>query len=401
MWTQSLQEIVPADIQELIESETEESITLEFKQQLPQGGDEDRREFLYDVAAMANAAGGFLIFGIAEKRDVQGKPTGVAGQIAGLDSANVPAEVARLDNMIRDGLTPRLTGVMSRMVVQPEGTVLVLSIPRSWNAPHMVSFKQVNKFYGRVASGKYPMSVDEIRRAFSQGAQFSDAIRIWRERRLEQVVANHGPVDLQQSPTMLFHIIPASAFSQPSLASTWLLSEKLRQNMHCPSVDFSGTGRYNGNGYLKWVDMAGSPTTGYTQVFRNGVVEYVTAGFSWGTSGEPSEKSDVFTVLLEKELIQGYRNALKVYAELEVTAPLYAAFSLFGLAGRRMYVGPRSFRALPAMRDDRVESFEVLIDQESPMTTLKILADLMWQAGGLESTPSLDREEIWDPFIDR
>lgn len=401
MWTQNLQEILAGDIAQLVEEEAEESVTLEFKQQLPQGGDEDRREFLYDVAALANAAGGFLVFGIAEKRDAQGKPTGMAGEIVGLESPNLPSEIARLENIIRDSLAPRLTGIVSRTVFCQERPVLILSIPRSWNAPHMVTFKQSNKFYGRVASGKYPMSVDEIRRAFSQGAEFSDAIRIWRERRLDLVRSNRGPMELQPNPTMLFHIVPAPAFSQPSLTSTWLLSQDLRLKMHCPSVDFSGTGRYNGDGYLKWVDMAGSPSTGYTQVFRNGIVEYVTAGFSWGSSGQPSEKSDLFTVLLEKELIQGYRDAMKVYGELQITAPLYAAFSIFGIAGRRMYLGPRSFQALPAMRDDQVESSEVLIDQDQPMTSLKILADLMWQAGGLESTPSLNRDGVWDPFIDR
>lgn len=399
MWTATLQELISADIERLITEEEEEAVSLEFKQQLPQGGDEDRREFLYDVAAIANAAGGYLVFGIAEKRDFQGKPTGVAGAIASLDSANLPSDLARLENMIRDGIAPRLSGVVSKAIDCPQGTVLVLSIPRSWNAPHMVTFKQANKFYGRVTSGKYPMSIDEIRRAFSLGTEFSEAIGVWRNRRQERIRQNKGPHELQQGPTMTFHIVPASAFAQPSLSSTWLIKQQRRLEMHCPSVEFSGSGRYNGDGFLKWVDMNGGPTTGYTQVFRNGIIEYVTAGFSWGSNGAPGVATDVFTVSLEKELISGYRDAVKTYEELQITAPLYAAVSVSGLSGRRMYVGRYSYRALPVMRDDQIESPDLLIDQENPLATLKIFADLLWQAGGLESTPSLNSEKMWDPFI--
>jgi hypothetical protein len=71
----------------------------------------------------------------------------------------------------------------------------------------MVTFKQVNKFYGRVTSGKYPMSIDEIRRSFSQGAELGETIRAWRRHRFALLKENAGPVDLQHGPTMLlFHL---------------------------------------------------------------------------------------------------------------------------------------------------------------------------------------------------
>ncbi len=124
MWTQTLIKLDASDIQQLVDDGTEESTTLEYKQQLPQGGDDDRREFLYDVAALANAAGGFLLFGIAEKRDAQSKPTGIAGEIVGVESANLPSEVARLENIIRDSIAPRLSGISSKVLTCGDRTVL-------------------------------------------------------------------------------------------------------------------------------------------------------------------------------------------------------------------------------------------------------------------------------------
>lgn len=400
MWTQTLTDLDAFDIQQLVDDGTEESTTLEYKQQFPQGSDDDRREFLYDVAALANTAGGFLLFGISEKRDAENKPTGIAGEIVGVESANLSAQVARLENIIRDGIAPRLSGIFSKVVACGDRTVFAFSVPKSWNAPHMVTFKQVNKFYGRVTSGKYPMSIDEIRRSFSQGAELGETIRAWRRHRFALLKENAGPVDLQHGPTMLLHVIPASAFALPSITSTWTLSQQLRLKMHCASTGFSGKGRYNGDGFLKWVDMSGEPTTGYTQVFRNGIIEYVTASFSWSTNGTPAAGAAVFTKLLEQELIQGYRDAINTYKELKISASTYVGFSIFGLSGRRMYIRPQNFLALPVLRDDQVESPEILVDPESSLESLKILADLMWQAGGLEESPSIDKGK-WDPFVDR
>lgn len=80
--------------------------------------------------------------------------------------------------------------------------------------------------------------------------------------------------------------------------------------MHCPSVSFSGSGRYNGDGYLKLAEAGpNQPVTGYTQIFRNGIIEYVTAGFSWDLDGKLTEKSQLFIRLIEQELVKGLRDA--------------------------------------------------------------------------------------------
>lgn len=66
-----------------------------------------------------------------------------------------------------------------------------------------------------------------------------------------------------------------------------------------------------------------------------------------------------------------------------------------------MYVGPYCVRALPVVRDDQINLSEILLDKEEPLSFLKVLADFLWQAGGLESTPSLNKEGGWDPFINQ
>ena len=267
MWSQNLERLIASDIQQLIADEVEESSTLEYKESLPAKGDDGRREFLYYVAALANGGGGFLIFGIADRR-VDNKATGIADAIIGIETNNPPNEIWRMENMIRDGIAPRLTGIHFKSLDCDGISVLVLAIPNSLNAPHMVTFQKTNKFYSRVSTGKYLMSVDQIRNAFSQQGALRDTIQSWRKSRADLLKRNEGPVNLPAAPTMLFHVIPASSFSLQSVSSTWAVSEKRRLQMHCPKAKTTGLGRYNSDGFLKSADYYGNPgdVSGYTQL---------------------------------------------------------------------------------------------------------------------------------------
>ena len=54
------------DIQKLIESKIEESLTLEYKGEL----DKNNKEMAKDISAFANTSGGVIIYGIEEKGNV-------------------------------------------------------------------------------------------------------------------------------------------------------------------------------------------------------------------------------------------------------------------------------------------------------------------------------------------
>src|SRR4051812_8827149 len=106
--------IQKADIDRLVDNGVPEGRTLEYKESLPGGKDEDRREFLADVSSLGNALGGDLVYGLREARDEAGKATGVPSSADGLSVANRDVEVQRMENMLRDGLSPRIAGVKYR-----------------------------------------------------------------------------------------------------------------------------------------------------------------------------------------------------------------------------------------------------------------------------------------------
>src|SRR6478735_7031660 len=145
-----------ADLERLVTNGVSESRSLEYKEALPGNSDGDRKEFLADVSAFANTTGGDLVYGVVERRDAAGKATGIPEAVTGVTASNADHETRRLEQMLRDGVAPRMAGVRLQWIPgAPQGSTLVIRVPRSWAGPHMVTYQQHSRFYARHATGKY------------------------------------------------------------------------------------------------------------------------------------------------------------------------------------------------------------------------------------------------------
>src|SRR5262245_6466295 len=94
-------------LQSLLSQKVSERRTIEYKETLPGGGYEDRLEFLADVSSFANAAGGYLIYGM---RADAGEPT----DLCGITGVSGDAAVLRLEDMIRACIQPRIPGLVTK-----------------------------------------------------------------------------------------------------------------------------------------------------------------------------------------------------------------------------------------------------------------------------------------------
>jgi hypothetical protein len=394
-----LNELDPSDIQELIDSEVAENQSLEYKQKPPSGQSDEKREFLYDIAAMANASGGDLIYGIVDRRGEDKQATGIAEKVAGLKLGNPQSEIDRLTNLVRDGIEPRVSGIVMRTVTCFDGDVWVIRVPASWNKPHMVTIGGVNKFFGRTATGKYPMSVDEIGRVCSEQRELGETIRNWRSHRADLIARGEGPVALAGTVKTLFHVIPASAFSRAILRESWKLPEEDKNHIHVPH-GINGF-RYNADGFLG-LAQAGNNVYAYTQVFRSGTIEYADGQCS-GPAPIDSNNIWIYGQEIERQMISCYRDAITRLRKQGKTEPLYLGLSLIGIADKNFYVtAMHSVFGAPVARQDTYVSPEVFVDMNEPEEhpypkTLLPLADTMWQLAGREGTPFRPKG-VWEPF---
>src|SRR6266511_6012753 len=93
--------ITEGDLLDLIVNQVSEGKMIDYKLTLPGNSDDDKKELLADVSSFANTAGGHLIFGMDEDQ-------GIASKLIGINRLDSDKEKLRLENIIRDGVAPRI-----------------------------------------------------------------------------------------------------------------------------------------------------------------------------------------------------------------------------------------------------------------------------------------------------
>jgi predicted HTH transcriptional regulator len=155
-------QITKQHIEELIANAVPESRTLDYKEKLHSKTNEDKKEFLADISSFANTSGGDILYGISEKN-------GVPHEALGLEERDIDAVILSLHGTIQQSIDPRVPNIqMQKIEGFPLGSILHIRIPKSWMAPHMVTFQGASRFYARNSGGKYQLDVREIKSAFLQ-----------------------------------------------------------------------------------------------------------------------------------------------------------------------------------------------------------------------------------------
>jgi Putative DNA-binding domain len=194
-----------SDLLGLITDGDSENKTLDYKRDLPGQSEGEKKEFLYDASSFANTLGGDIVFVMEEQN-------GMAINLVGLAGINPDKEILRLQEILRDGIRPPITGVDPRVIELTNGNVaIVVRIPKSWNPPHQVTFQKAFRFYARDTNGKYQVDVDELRSIFSLSGMIAERIRAFRVERVAKIAAGDTPVPLlstQVLRTGLWRLLP-------------------------------------------------------------------------------------------------------------------------------------------------------------------------------------------------
>jgi len=203
-------ELTSTHLDALITAEATEGQNLEFKSE-PYGQDHDGvREFLKDVTAMANTAGGFLLIGV---RDEQG----VAKAVSPIVSPDSDKLKQRLESLLQTAVEPRIFGVRMHPIIVPGGYVLAIRVPRTATPPHRVTAKSSNRFWLRSSAGAYEASMEDLRRLFGETGDVRNRVMNFREERVHAVLRDKGPYRLADGDRLLVDVIPLSSqtFPQP------------------------------------------------------------------------------------------------------------------------------------------------------------------------------------------
>jgi Putative DNA-binding domain len=360
----------------LIADKEAEGKTLDYKRDTVGKGDNDKREFLYDVSSFANTLGGHLVFCLEE---TNGEPTNLVG-LTGIDPDQ---EILRLEQILRDGIRPPLIGVQSvRVRLSGARVAIVMHIPKSWNPPHQVTYQKAFRFYGRDSNGKYQLDVDELRSVFAFSATAAEKLKLFRIERVAKIVGGDTPVQLEGGGKVVFHMLPLASFTSRYLAD---LNRLWRDHTLLVGVlGGGGTPLFNVDGLFLASHVR--PATRYAQVFRDGCIEVVVGDLS----AEVNQRASLPSPAFERAIIEHLYKGKQLLQHIGVAPPCAIMVTMVGMKGWRIATQSGSSSSVfdrdPVFIPELVlESFSGIVQDEC-----KPLLDAIWNAAGSPGSPNYD-----------
>ena len=163
MITNSIFDWQEQDLQELIDKQISESLSLEYKQSIDISKPKDKKELCKDVSAMANAFGGKIIYGLEESKQKDAGSIPVA--LTPIKDHNLKES---MQQVITDGILPRMDFQIHSFESSqnPGYEYVIIDIPQTMRGPHFVCLDRENRFYKRRDFEAKPMDQREIEDAY-------------------------------------------------------------------------------------------------------------------------------------------------------------------------------------------------------------------------------------------
>ncbi|MEE9442625.1 MAG: ATP-binding protein [candidate division Zixibacteria bacterium] len=195
-----------SDFQELVTDKTEESITLEFKQEMYKKNDKGKKELLKDISAMANAYGGIIIIGISDE-DHRAK------ELIGVENAK--DFESDINKCAKDSIKHPINHLETFITPFDDNkSFITIIVPNSSNKPFMVQHGNHWRFWKRVGTDNLPMSVQEIKdMVLFEEYKVDKVTRFWEKRKAELIEHN------TPRPHLVLSMIP-NRFARPELEFT-------------------------------------------------------------------------------------------------------------------------------------------------------------------------------------
>lgn len=389
MLSSSLAEVSAELIGRACREKWSESETLDFKRDLPSSSGDGRREFPKDVAAMANASGGDLVYGVQDE-------DGRAGGVVPLIGESADAAILRLRQMVESAIEPRLPSIQFKAVDVDGGYLLVVRVQASFLGPHAIKSGVERRFVMRSGTGTSDLTFDQLRGAFDRSASLGEMARQFVRRRVERLAAGDAARALEPLPLGVVHFVPLAGLGRKYAPDLHGLRARGISDLAPPGLFGACNYTFNIDGLLVFAGASDAKQTfAYWQFFRDGTVE---AACVLGQQSRP--EPDVTELFVRPEQVSKYfyrqvAGLVAMAREFGLVGPAVFSAALLGAKGCELAEeGHWSYRRAMSDRqqlvapEEWVESLEVA----DPDKIAKPLLDVLWQGFGRDRCPHFERE---------
>ena len=371
-----------------------EDRTLDYKRQLPDfSNQKQKRKFLGLVSSFANTVGGDIIYGVSEENEEieNGRIPGRPGEITGVQTDDPDGLIRQIKDIILNNIEPRIVPqVVARCIpgFEPD-PVIVIRVKRSATGPHAVWMDKKALFYIRSSNSSDPMDVDEIRMSFTMKESIFDRIKIFRQERIDKILAGDTPVAVSNGAKLVLHILPVETFDPLSHRSILEGSYSKWQDL-IPSKSYGGAEkRVNFDGLLINHLKSGDATTStYLQLFEDGKIELVDSSIAFESGNNKN-----FDRNFDESIFFNAKKYIDYLATTSVTCPLVVMVSFLKVLNYCVLI-PLDFGRRAGEPIDRENLLlpEVLVNSfdDNPEVFLRPTLDSFWRACGFERNLNYD-----------
>lgn len=164
------------DLELFVTSAKREGVSLEYKREI-NGSDKGKHDLIRHVVGMANAEGGFIVFGIEEDNKA-GTPVSLSGMAESVGGQKADEWI---ENVVNQNTSPRVTIRVKAISTSPAKIAIVLRVPPSGRGPHMSTYD--NAFYLRYNTQTRPASALEVREMHQRSGKVEGERKGFLERR--------------------------------------------------------------------------------------------------------------------------------------------------------------------------------------------------------------------------
>lgn len=225
------------------------------------------------------------------------------------------------------------------------------------------------------------MDTVQLRQSFTMSETINERIRSFHSTRVSKIIAGGTPIVLSEKPKLILHLIPVDSFASQILLDPVEI-EPLSFRLPLIGNFRSSTNRVNLDGVAVFDEPNHEkPSSGYLQIFRNGIIETV-VDEAIRVDSTPQHRP-MFDYTLMKQVFQGTQYHLEFLRGRNISPPVWCFMTLTGAKHFEIWSRHARYK-YPCDRDivtvPEVQITDLTLPDYSGV--MRPLFDSLWNAAG-------------------